>query len=188
MGEHSDVTWKRLKAAPPAASASMCGVPMSDPNAPEVAESRVVEHDGHDVGSTGGRLGVVGHAGHRLGGRESDLLGFFHGPEGRRSGQLDVWAGVTWLAMQGHVPGPPQPHFPEGLAPFIGYVATREPQPLDDRPPSEPGWADVDGTVLDVFDDVGDWEPMRPPFFKVIALSCHCLSSPPAWARCSNCC
>jgi hypothetical protein len=61
--------------------------------------------------------------------------------------------------MQGHLPGPPQPHFPEGLAPFIGYVATREPRPLDDRPPAEPGWADVDGTRLDVFDDVGDWDP-----------------------------
>ncbi len=72
--------------------------------------------------------------------------------------------------MQGHVPGPPQPHFPEGLAPFIGYLATREPQPLGERAPEEPGWADVDGTVLDVFDDVGEWEPMRRPFFKVLAV------------------
>jgi hypothetical protein len=72
--------------------------------------------------------------------------------------------------MQGHLPGPPQPHFPEGLAPLIGYAATREPSPLEGRPPEEPGWADVDGTRLDVFDDVGEWEPMRRPFFKVTAV------------------
>jgi hypothetical protein len=35
--------------------------------------------------------------------------------------------------MQGHVPTPPQPHFPTGLAPAIGYLATREPGPLDER-------------------------------------------------------
>ena len=34
VGEHKDVTWKRLKGAPSAASESMCGVPMSEPNAP----------------------------------------------------------------------------------------------------------------------------------------------------------
>jgi hypothetical protein len=70
--------------------------------------------------------------------------------------------------MQGHVPGPPQPHFPEGLAPFIGYVATREPQPVRGRGVEEPGWADADGTVLDVFDDVGEWDPIRPRFFKAV--------------------
>ncbi len=73
--------------------------------------------------------------------------------------------------MQGHVPGPPpQPHFPVGLGAFIGYVATREPRPLDDRPPQEPGWADEDGYALDVFDDVGDWEPMHRPLVKVLAI------------------
>ena len=72
--------------------------------------------------------------------------------------------------MQGHLPGPPQPHFPEGLAPFIGYVATRESRPLGEPAPEEPGWADVDGTALDVFDDVGEWEPMRPRYFKVMAV------------------
>ncbi len=72
--------------------------------------------------------------------------------------------------MQGHLPGPPQPHFPDGLAPFIGYVTTREPSPMGERPPEEPGWADEDGTRLDVFDDVGDWEPMRHPLFKVLAI------------------
>jgi hypothetical protein len=72
--------------------------------------------------------------------------------------------------MHGHLPVPSQPSFPIGLGPFIGYVATREPRPLDDRAPQEPGWADEDGYALDVFDDVGDWEPMHPPLFKVVAI------------------
>ena len=72
--------------------------------------------------------------------------------------------------MQGHVPGPPQPHFPQGLGPFIGYLATREPRPLDDRPPEEPAWADADGALLDQFADVGDWEPMHRPLVKVMAV------------------
>jgi hypothetical protein len=72
--------------------------------------------------------------------------------------------------MQGHVPVPPQPHFPEGLGPFLGYVATREPRPLEDRPPQEAAWADVDGTVLDQFADVGDWEPMHRPLVRVMAV------------------
>jgi hypothetical protein len=72
--------------------------------------------------------------------------------------------------MHGHVPGPPQPSFPVGLGPFIGYVATREPRPLDDRPPQEPGWADEDGYELDVFDDMGEWEPMHRPMIKVLAV------------------
>jgi hypothetical protein len=59
--------------------------------------------------------------------------------------------------MQGHLPGPPQPHFPE-------------PRPLDDRPPEEPGWADAPEGVLDVFDDVGDWAPMHRPLIKVTAV------------------
>jgi hypothetical protein len=70
--------------------------------------------------------------------------------------------------MQGRLPGPPQPHFPEGLAPFIGYIATREPQPVREREREEPGWADADGTALDVFDDVGEWDPIRPRFFKAV--------------------
>jgi hypothetical protein len=49
-------------------------------------------------------------------------------------------------------------------------VATREPRPLDDRPPHEPGWADEDGYELDVFDDLGDWEPMHRPLIKVVAI------------------
>jgi hypothetical protein len=72
--------------------------------------------------------------------------------------------------MQGHVPGPPLPRFPEGLGPFVGYVATREARPLDDRPPGEAAWADADGTVLDQFADVGDWEPMHRPLIQVTAV------------------
>jgi hypothetical protein len=72
--------------------------------------------------------------------------------------------------MQGHVPGPPQPHFPQGLGPFIGYLATREPRPLDDRPPEEPAWSDADDALLDQFADVGDWEPMHRPLIKVMAV------------------
>lgn len=72
--------------------------------------------------------------------------------------------------MLGHVPGPPQPHFPEGLSPFIGYLATRELRPLDDRPPEEPAWADADGTALDQFADVGEWEPMHRPLVRVMAV------------------
>jgi len=74
--------------------------------------------------------------------------------------------------MQGHLPGPPQPHFPEGLGPFIGYVSTREPAPLDDRPPLEPGpWVtDDEGHALDDFADVGEWEPMHRPLLQVVAV------------------
>ena len=74
--------------------------------------------------------------------------------------------------MQGHLPGPPQPHFPEGLGPFIGYVATREPSPLDERVPEEAGWVD-DPEALDAlgeFDDVGEWEPSHRPLVKVMAV------------------
>ena len=72
--------------------------------------------------------------------------------------------------MQGHVPGPPQPHFPVGLGPFIGYVATREPRPYGDRPPEEPAWGDHEDDALDQFADVGEWEPMHRPLIKVIAV------------------
>jgi hypothetical protein len=73
--------------------------------------------------------------------------------------------------MQGHLPGPPQPHFPEGLAPFIGYLATREPRPLDAPVPQEPGWAGgEDEFGLNDFDDVGEWEPLHRPLIQVTAV------------------
>jgi hypothetical protein len=72
--------------------------------------------------------------------------------------------------MQGHLPGPPQPHFPEGLAPFIGYMAIRDPRPPGERAPEEPAWAEDDDAALDQFADVGDWEPMHRPLIKVMAV------------------
>jgi hypothetical protein len=73
--------------------------------------------------------------------------------------------------MQGHLPGPPQPHFPDGLAPFVGYIATREPRPLDERVLVEPGITDDGGDpTLDEFDDPGDWQPIHRPFFKATAV------------------
>jgi hypothetical protein len=73
--------------------------------------------------------------------------------------------------MQGHLPGPPQPHIPNGFAPFVGYMATREPRPLDDRAPAEPGPEEGgDYPPLDLFDDVGAWEPMHRPLFKATAV------------------
>jgi hypothetical protein len=65
--------------------------------------------------------------------------------------------------MQGHLPTPPQPHVPIGLAPVIGYVATREPQPLDERAPVEPEWWE--------FEDVeDDWGPRRSRLMKCTAV------------------
>jgi len=74
--------------------------------------------------------------------------------------------------MHGHLPGPSQPHVPVGLAPLIGYVATREPRPLDERPPPEPGpWVgDDEANMLDDFADVGEWEPLRRPVVQVVAV------------------
>jgi hypothetical protein len=72
--------------------------------------------------------------------------------------------------MLGHVPGPPQPHFPEGLSPFIGYVATRAPRPLDDIALEEAAGCDVEDAELDQFADVGDWEPMHRPLVRVMAV------------------
>jgi len=74
--------------------------------------------------------------------------------------------------MHGHLPGSPQPHFPDGLGPFVAYVATREPRPLEDRPPEEPGpWLE-DAAVgqLDDFDDLGDWEPHHRPLIRAVAV------------------
>jgi hypothetical protein len=65
--------------------------------------------------------------------------------------------------MQGHLPGPPQPHIPPGFSPLIGYVATREPQPLDARPPE-----DVDWLESDVYDE--PWSAGHRPLVKVTAL------------------
>ena len=66
--------------------------------------------------------------------------------------------------MQGHLPTPPQPHVPIGLAPLIGYMATREPQPLEERDPAQLEWWEVDE-----IDEEG-WVPRRQPVMKVTAI------------------
>ena len=65
--------------------------------------------------------------------------------------------------MQGHLPGPSQPHFPVGLSPAIGYLATREPQPLEDRTPELPPWWDEEA-----YD--GEWGRHHSKVMKVTAL------------------
>ena len=63
--------------------------------------------------------------------------------------------------MQGHVPVPPQPHFPVGLSPVIGYIATREPQPLEERTPRE--WGEMD-------DGEEEWQPRHSKVIKATAI------------------
>jgi hypothetical protein len=64
--------------------------------------------------------------------------------------------------MQGHLPVPPQPHFPDGLAPVIGYIATREPQPLEERAPAAREWWEID--------DDEEWTSRTPRRIKVTAV------------------
>jgi hypothetical protein len=64
--------------------------------------------------------------------------------------------------MQGHLPTPPGPHIPIGLSPLIGYVATREPSPLEDRDPEPREWWEED-------DEVDEWGPRHPPVVRVTA-------------------
>jgi hypothetical protein len=66
--------------------------------------------------------------------------------------------------MQGHLPVPPQPQFPIGLAPVIGYIATREPQPLEQRTPPEREWWEIDD------DDDEEWPARHPKVIKVTAI------------------
>lgn len=67
------------------------------------------------------------------------------------------------LFMQGHLPVPPQPHVPIGLAPVIGYIATREPQPLEALTPAAREWWEID-------DDEEEWTSHRPAVMKVTAI------------------
>ena len=64
--------------------------------------------------------------------------------------------------MQGHLPVPPQPHLPIGLAPAIGYLATREPVPTDDELDEAPEWAEMD-------DLPDEWGPRHPPLVRITA-------------------
>jgi hypothetical protein len=65
--------------------------------------------------------------------------------------------------MQGHLPVPPEPHYPIGLAPVIGYAATREPQPLEERDPSDPDW-------LDEEEYEEEWGPRHSRVIRVTAV------------------
>jgi hypothetical protein len=65
--------------------------------------------------------------------------------------------------MQGHVPVPPQPHFPDGLAPVIGYIATREPQPLEGRVPAAREWWEID-------DEEEEWPARHTKVIRITAI------------------
>jgi hypothetical protein len=65
--------------------------------------------------------------------------------------------------MQGHVPVPPHTPFPAGLAPVIGYTATREPQPLEDRAPVERDWWEID-------DEEEEWPARHSRVVRVTAV------------------
>jgi hypothetical protein len=65
--------------------------------------------------------------------------------------------------MLGHQPVPPQPHFPVGLSPVIGYIATREPQPLEERAPVEREWWEID-------DEEEEWPSSHQRVIKVTAI------------------
>jgi hypothetical protein len=64
--------------------------------------------------------------------------------------------------MQGHLPVPPTPHLPDGLSPIIGYIATRQPQPLQERTPVERDWWEID--------DDEEWAPRHSRVIKVTAI------------------
>jgi hypothetical protein len=68
------------------------------------------------------------------------------------------------VLMQGHLPVPPEPHVPIGIAPVIGYMATREPQPFEAMTPVERDWWDIDD------DEDEQWPSRRPAVMKVIAI------------------
>jgi len=65
--------------------------------------------------------------------------------------------------MQGHVPPPPQPVYPVGLSPVIGYIATREPRPLEERVPVEREWWEID-------DNEEEWPSRHTRVVKVTAI------------------
>lgn len=61
-------------------------------------------------------------------------------------------------SMQGHLP---VPHPPVVAGPIIGYMATRERQPLEERTPSESEWWE---------DEIEEWGPAHPPLVRVTAV------------------
>jgi hypothetical protein len=65
--------------------------------------------------------------------------------------------------MQGHLPTPPQPPLPDGLAPILGYIAMREPRPLDARAPVEREWWEIN-------DEEEEWTPRHSRVIKATAI------------------
>jgi hypothetical protein len=51
---------------------------------------------------------------------------------------------------------------PTGLAPVIGYIATREPQPLEERTPVEREWWEMDNAE--------EWPSRQPRVIRVTAI------------------
>jgi hypothetical protein len=64
--------------------------------------------------------------------------------------------------MQGHLPVPQQPHVPVDLSAAVGYIATREPQPLEERTPLEREWWETD--------DEEGWPSQRPRVIRLTAI------------------
>jgi hypothetical protein len=73
-------------------------------------------------------------------------------------------ARCSLTVMQGHLPVPPQPHVPVGLAPVIGYIATREPQPLEERTPVERAWWEMED------EDDQEWSSRQPRVIRLTAI------------------
>ncbi len=66
--------------------------------------------------------------------------------------------------MQGHLPVPPQPHVPIGIAPVIGYIATPRATTARGTTPVERDWWEIDD------DEDEPWASRRPAVMKVTAI------------------
>jgi hypothetical protein len=64
--------------------------------------------------------------------------------------------------MHGPLHGPPSPQVPVGLSPILGYMATREPEPLADLESDLPQWWDEE-------DYAEPWGTGHPPVVKITA-------------------
>jgi hypothetical protein len=64
--------------------------------------------------------------------------------------------------MQGHLPVPPQPHIPDGIAPLLGYMSMRQRQPLEELSPVEREWWELD--------EDEEWPAQKPRAIKVTAV------------------
>ena len=86
VGEHSGVTWIVRELQPPAASASTCGVSMSEPKQPNWAKPVSSSRHHHDVGCVVTRMRLLLEEGLGVGERLADRAGkVFDRVVGRRS-------------------------------------------------------------------------------------------------------